>query len=104
MDSAVMSSAPRVPPAWYDASEFLDAEPELVIGLLTAKLGFAILLNQREVWLHELLVLKDSLAGLEGRLFLEFGVPRMDLLKSILSSCKEAGPLIVEFARWLYPS
>ncbi|MHC1767695.1 MAG: DUF2075 domain-containing protein [Verrucomicrobiia bacterium] len=74
-----MSSEPRVPRAWYDAgiSEFLEAEPELVIGSLTANSDFAILPSQRDAWLHELAVLKNSLAGLEGRLFLEFSIPRM---------------------------
>ncbi len=79
MDSTGLGPAPRIPRAWYNASisAFLAAEPDTVIGSLTANSDFAVLPSQRDAWLHEVLELKHSLQGLDGSLFLEFSIPRM---------------------------
>jgi hypothetical protein len=79
MDSIGLSSAPRIPRAWYSASitDFLTAEPEAVIGSLTTNSDFAVLPSQRDAWLQEVVILRQSLEGLEGALFLEFSIPRM---------------------------
>lgn len=79
MDSNEPSAAPRIPRAWFSASVagFLQAEPEFIIGSLTIHSDFSVLPNQRDAWLQEVLILKNSLGDLHGSLFLEFSIPRM---------------------------
>lgn len=79
MDSTGPSSTLRIPRAWYSASlaDFLTAEPEAVIGSLATNSDFAVLPSQRDAWLHEVVILRQSLEGLDGGLFLEFSIPRM---------------------------
>lgn len=65
--------------AWYGAGipEFLHTEPEQVIGCLLKNSGFAVLPTQRDAWLTQLTLLRQSLDGIAGSLFLEFSIPRM---------------------------
>ena len=65
--------------AWYGASlpEFLQADPESVLGRLATNSDFALLPTQRDAWIVQLKVLAASLKGLTGSLFLEFNIPRM---------------------------
>ena len=65
--------------AWYSASisDFLQTEPEVVLGRLAANCDFALLPTQRDAWQGQLTVLRSSLLGLTGSLFLEFNIPRM---------------------------
>jgi len=65
--------------AWYSASiaEFLHAQPETVLGRLTANSDFALLPTQRDAWMGQLAILRSCLEGLAGSLFLEFNIPRM---------------------------
>src|SRR5213594_472150 len=65
--------------AWYSApiAEFLQAEPLVVLGELTAKSDFALIPTQRDAWMAEINFLHTCLAGLTGSLFLEFSIPRM---------------------------
>lgn len=66
--------------AWYSASasEFLAASDEVVLGTLAANdTGFALVAEQRDAWLGQFEVLRRSLRGLDGHLYLEFTVPRM---------------------------
>jgi hypothetical protein len=51
--------------------------PETVLGALLANSEMAVEPPQRDAWLQELAILKDSLHGLDGTLFLEFNIPRM---------------------------
>jgi hypothetical protein len=68
-----------LPRAYYSASiaVFLGSTPETVLGTLTANSQMAVDPPQRDAWLHEIAILKDSLQGLDGTLFLEFNIPRM---------------------------
>jgi hypothetical protein len=65
--------------AWYGASiaEFLQSQPDTIVGRLASNSQFAVLPTQRDAWLAEIAFLQDHLAGLTGSLFLEFDIPRM---------------------------
>jgi hypothetical protein len=65
--------------AWYGASidEFLQAQPDTIVGQLTTHSEFAVLPTQIEAWLAQIHLLKEHLAGLTGSIFFEFNVPRM---------------------------
>src|SRR5688500_17199298 len=58
-------------------SGFLASPANSVIGALTSASEFAVTEEQRDAWREQIQVLKSSLAGLDGRLFLEFKVPRI---------------------------
>ncbi len=65
--------------AWYGASipEFLQAQPETIVGQLVINGNFALLPTQKDAWLAQIGFLQDRLVGLTGALFLEFNIPRM---------------------------
>ena len=60
-----------------DVADFLANTTESVLGALTARSGFSVDPPQRDAWIGEIDILKASLAGLTGALFLEFDVPRV---------------------------
>ncbi len=65
--------------AWYGASiaEFLQAEPDTIVGRLATNNEFTLLGTQRDAWLTQLELLQSSLVGLTGSIFLEFNIPRI---------------------------
>jgi len=65
--------------AWFAASiaEFLQTQPETVVGHLSANSEFAVLPTQTEAWLAQIELLKPQLVGLAGSIFFEFNIPRM---------------------------
>jgi hypothetical protein len=66
--------------AYYDATvaDFLRDDQERILGVLAANHHHALEEPQRWAWLQQISILKASLAGLpEGRIFLEFYIPRM---------------------------
>jgi len=65
--------------AWYEASiaEFLQTQPDTIVGRLTKNSDFALLPAQKDAWLAEIDLLQAHLVGLTGSLFLEFNIPRM---------------------------
>lgn len=65
--------------AWYSRSigEFLQSQPDSIIGRLANKNEFALLPTQRDAWLAQISLLQDQLSGLTGSVFLEFSIPRM---------------------------
>ena len=65
--------------AYYSApvGVFLASTPETILGFLAANSEMAVEPPQRDAWLQEIAILKDSLQGLDGTLFLEFNIPRM---------------------------
>jgi hypothetical protein len=65
--------------AWYGASiaEFVVGEPEVVLGRLTRNSDFPVEPAQRDAWLAQIAILRDSLRGLNGAIYLEFSIPRM---------------------------
>jgi hypothetical protein len=65
--------------AWYQApiSQFLTADPEAVVGRLTAASNFPAVTAQVDAWLAEIDFLKEWLAGIPGDVLLEFTIPRI---------------------------
>lgn len=65
--------------AWYSTSvaDFLQTSTEAVLGTLASKSEFAVTPSQRDAWIGQLEILRSSLCGLTGMLFLEFNIPRM---------------------------
>lgn len=67
------------PSAYYsaDVKEFLAASPDEILGSMASHGQFALELEQRNAWEVQASILKQSLAGLSGRIHLEFDVPRV---------------------------
>jgi hypothetical protein len=65
--------------AWYGASipEFLQTQPDSVVGRLATNCDFALLTTQKDAWLAEIGLLQACLEGLTGALYMEFNIPRM---------------------------
>lgn len=65
--------------AWYSATidDFLQTDPDTIIGRLTRNSDFTVLPSQRDAWLGQIAVLQSQFHGLTGALFLEFTIPRM---------------------------
>ncbi len=65
--------------AYYSApvGMFLESSPETIVGALTANSEMAVEPSQRDAWLQEIEILKATLQGMDGTLFLEFNIPRM---------------------------
>jgi len=65
--------------SWYSVSiqDFLNIQDTTILGNLTRKSPFKILTDQRDAWYFTLPILRNVLAGLEGKLYFEFEIPRM---------------------------
>lgn len=65
--------------AWFSASigDFLQTQPDAVVGRLATNSDFPLLLTQKDAWLAQIGFLQAHLVGLSGSLFLEFNIPRM---------------------------
>jgi hypothetical protein len=65
--------------AWYGApiTEFLQTQPDTVIGRLARNSDFAFLPTQKDAWLAQISLLQSCLVGLTGSVFFEFNIPRM---------------------------
>jgi hypothetical protein len=65
--------------AWYSAAiqAFLQADPDAIVGKLTANSDFTVIPTQADAWQAQIRLLQDQLRGLTGSLFLEFSIPRM---------------------------
>jgi hypothetical protein len=66
--------------AYYNeiVSKFLNADDERILGVLTLEHHHSLEEQQRWAWLQQISILKANLAGQpEGRIFLEFYIPRM---------------------------
>ena len=64
---------------WYGASiaEFLEADPQTMLGQLAFNCDFALIPTQRDAWLAQIEFLRSQLSGLSGSIFFEFNIPRM---------------------------
>jgi hypothetical protein len=84
--------------AYYVASvaDFIAAHPDQILGTLTARSEFAVDPMQRNAWVAQVEVLKPALEGIEGKIFLEFNVPRIG---SRIDAVLISGPAIfvIEF-------
>ena len=79
MHGALKPTEASLSRAWYGASiiDFLAANPRTVLGTLSENSGFDILTTQRDAWSAQIEILRATLFGLTGYLFLEFNIPRM---------------------------
>ena len=60
-----------------EVEEFLAASPAQILGSMASRGQFSLELEQRNAWEVQTSVLQTSLAGLSGRIHLEFDVPRI---------------------------
>lgn len=74
-----ITSALTASRAWYGASitDFRNADPDSVFGILAKNPDFDLATTQKEAWLEQIAFLQKNLEGLTGTLFLEFNIPRM---------------------------
>jgi len=65
--------------SYYSAcfGNFLDTSPDAILGELTKHHSFTLEHNQRNAWLEEINILKKSLCKHQGKIYLEFSIPRM---------------------------
>lgn len=84
--------------AYYaaDVAQFIAAAPHAILGNITANSAFAVDATQRDAWVAQIEILKPALAGVEGKIFLEFNVPRIG---SRIDAVLISGPAIfvIEF-------
>jgi hypothetical protein len=68
-----------LPRAYYHASvaEFLASTREAILGTLLSNSAMSVEPPQRDAWLQEIAILRTTLHGLDGTLFLEFNIPRL---------------------------
>ena len=59
-----------------DVPAFLAASDEAILGTLASR-GGSIEASQRDAWVDQIVILKESLVEIAGTLFLEFSVPRI---------------------------
>jgi hypothetical protein len=76
-----MSAEPpaSLPRAYYIATVdvFLEQTSEAVLGALVSNSELPVELAQRNAWLEQITILRSTLPGIVGTLFLEFNIPRM---------------------------
>lgn len=74
-----MSSAEPRPSAYLASSiqEFVAANPQQILGTLTAAASHDLEVDQRDAWEQEIAILQSALPHLSGYIYLEFDVPRL---------------------------
>jgi hypothetical protein len=67
------------PSAYYSATiaAFCIADEDAIVGTITKNSSFAVETTQRDAWIAEIQILKASINGVAGDIFLEFVVPRI---------------------------
>lgn len=66
----------------YYSSElegFLAEDADAVLGRLSARHGFDLPQNERDAWAETVRILQGQLAGIDGRILLEYSIPRTGL-------------------------
>ncbi|MFO1471015.1 MAG: DNA/RNA helicase domain-containing protein [Turneriella sp.] len=58
-------------------ADFLKEDENSILGKLAAANEFSLLKTQRDAWVHQIPILKNNLAGLDGQICLEYTIPRM---------------------------
>lgn len=79
-----------------DVAKFIDSSSDEILGGIAVNSSFAVDTTQRDAWVDQIQVLKPALVGIEGRIFLEFIVPRIG---SRIDAVLISGPAIfvIEF-------
>ena len=65
--------------SYYSAPiyEFLGTSSDLILGILERQNEFALLQTQRDAWLEEIGILKETLLPYNGAIYFEYNIPRM---------------------------
>jgi hypothetical protein len=84
--------------AYYDQdiSGFLAAPDNLILGELTRNSAFDIVESQKNAWLDQMTILRNSLQGLSGKIYFEYSIPRMGRRIDVLLLLKNV-IFVVEF-------
>jgi hypothetical protein len=81
MELAIPAVSPKAASLrfWYGASiaEFVETDPQNVLGQLAFNCNFALIPTQRDAWFAQIEFLRSRLNGLSGSIFFEFNIPRM---------------------------
>ena len=62
-----------------DIARFLSRDVDFVLGRLSGRHGFDMPPNERDAWAETVRILQAQLAGVDGRLMLEYDIPRTGL-------------------------
>src|SRR4030095_729041 len=65
--------------SYYSASipNFLATSTNEILGTLARNSGFTIEQTQRDAWLEEITILKETLRSRDGMIYFEYSIPRM---------------------------
>jgi hypothetical protein len=65
--------------SFYSAffSDFLASSNEYILGALASNNNFSFELTQKEAWIQQIRILKETLKGYNGYVFFEYSIPRM---------------------------
>ena len=68
-----------IPSAYFSSSvdEFLACSPAQILGEMTSRGNFALELDQRNAWEREIEILRSAFEGIQGRILLEYDIPRI---------------------------
>jgi len=58
-------------------SNFLNTSPDEILGKLIRNSNFSVEQSQRDSWLEEITILKNTLSDIGGAIYLEYSIPRM---------------------------
>jgi len=58
-------------------ANFLNTDPEKILGALAIRNDFALEQSQRDAWLSEISILKEVLQSYQGSIYFEYSIPRM---------------------------
>ena len=78
--------------AYYASSisAFCAQQPEHILGQITQQNTFDLNLAQRDAWLAQIEILKQTLAPYEGKVYFEFSIPQIS--KYQLTKLVSGGP------------
>ena len=65
--------------AYYSSTihEFCQQNPDQILGIIFRENAFDSVLLQRDAWIEQTQLLKQTLSGFEGKIYFEFDIPRM---------------------------
>jgi hypothetical protein len=69
----------RTARAWFTSSidEFRRIDADSILGQITKRAEYDVVLTQRNTWLAQIDILRSALDGIQGEIFFEFVVPRL---------------------------
>lgn len=80
-------------------ASFLNEPEHSLLGRLTASSPFAVDLPEKDAWVEEIRILKQSLATKQGRIYLEYSIPRMGRRIDAVLVIRHA-IFVIEFKVW----